>query len=50
MFYSKTKRSYIAVSTVVLLLVTSAFTESLSQTKKKKPTIKHYTVPANRAG
>lgn len=47
MLCSETKRSYIAVSTVVLLLVTLAFTDSFSQTKKKKPAIKHYTVPAN---
>ena len=49
MFYSKTKRKYIAVSTVVLLLVTAAFTTSFSQTKKKRttPTVKYYTVPAN---
>lgn len=49
MFYSKTKRKYIAVSTVVLLLVTAASTQSFSQTKKKRttPAVKYYTVPAN---
>ncbi len=46
MLFTKTKRSCIAASTVVLLLVTSAFTQSLSQTKKKR-TIKYYTVAAN---
>ncbi|HKS09891.1 MAG TPA: hypothetical protein VJS13_10115 [Pyrinomonadaceae bacterium] len=42
----KTKRSYIAASTVVLLLVTTVFTGSLAQTKKKR-TVKYYTVAAN---
>lgn len=46
MYYSKTKRRWVAASTVVLLLVSSAFTGSLAQTKKKR-TVKYYTVPAN---
>ena len=46
MFNSKTKRSCTAAATLMLLLVTSAFTESLAQTKKKR-TVKYYTVSAN---
>lgn len=45
MFYSKTKRRCVTASILVLLLVTGAFTQSLSQTKKKR--IKYYSVPAN---
>src|SRR6201991_2368458 len=47
MFFSKTKRNYIAASTLVLRLVTKVFTGGLAQTKKKKRTIKYYTVAAN---
>ncbi|HXQ74515.1 MAG TPA: hypothetical protein VN844_28685 [Pyrinomonadaceae bacterium] len=47
MFFSKTKRNYIAASTLVLMLVTTVFTGGLAQTKKKKRTIKYYTVAAN---
>ena len=46
MFYPKTKRSCLAASTLVLLLVTTVFTGSLAQTKKKR-TVKYYTVAAN---
>lgn len=46
MFYSHTRRSWIAALTVVLLIVTGAFTVSPSQTKKKR-TVKYYTVAAN---
>jgi hypothetical protein len=45
MFCSRTKRRIIAVSTVLLVLVTGAFTVSVSQTKKKR--IKYYSVAAN---
>lgn len=43
---SKTKRNCIAASTVVLLVLTTVFTGSLAQTKKKR-TVKYYTVAAN---
>jgi hypothetical protein len=46
MFYSKTKRSCIAVSLLLLMIAAGAFTESVAQTKKK-PRIKYYTVAAN---
>lgn len=45
MFYSRTKRRFIAVSAVLLLIAAGTSTNVASQTKKKR--IKYYTVPAN---
>ena len=45
MFYSKTKRNFIAVSTVLLLIAAGTFIEGAAQKKKKR--IKFYTVAAN---
>ena len=45
MFYSRTKRKFIAVSAVLLLIAAGTSTNVASQTKKKR--IKYYTVPAN---
>ncbi|HEX5833559.1 MAG TPA: hypothetical protein VFY34_06890 [Pyrinomonadaceae bacterium] len=45
MFYSKTKRNFIAVSTMLLLIAAGTFIEGAAQKKKKR--IKFYTVAAN---
>ena len=45
MFYSKTKRNFIDVSTMLLLIAAGTFIEGAAQKKKKR--IKFYTVAAN---